>query len=332
MKKSQVCLLLTLLVCSCLSLATTFSFDFLIRNRITSESNIGVVSSSPSATNEMNVFAFHTSSSNMHLYYGDNRAYSDNGVVQECIGSTDLFNSDTVYEALLANTTIPMSEIRDNVVTAYCAGKVIVVANALTESFLVCSDNTTGYPSHIISAFFVLTVSNFTLSARTMPAINSTFLSSCLPSYSVNLVSFNTNWWRKQRPPLTRQLAPKKYQKKCVFLHGAGETHPANTPTSDSYESYWGKVKQYLPQCNETVFIKEDTVNRGWKDTGVQRRYCDVASGYTGTISNVIIFAHSMGNLILAGAIENGACSMDTSTTKWYASRHLLKAVILLTG
>ena len=35
-------------------------------------------------------------------------------------------------------------------------------------------------------------------------------------------------------------------------------------------------------------------------------------------VKNVIIYAHSMGNLILAAAIKNGVCSLDKESVSWY--------------
>ena len=49
----------------------------------------------------------------------------------------------------------------------------------------------------------------------------------------------------------------------------------------------------------------------------------DLASAGTGTVSNSIIFTHSMGNTVFAAALKHGYCKLDTDTrsaqpsTRW---------------
>lgn len=111
--------------------------------------------------------------------------------------------------------------------------------------------------------------------------------------------------------------------KVCVFLHGAGE--PSDLPpVTRKYADYWGSVHDFTPQCSERHFVRAETTFRGWDSTYLQKTFCALAADPTGqtngtTIRDTIIFAHSMGNLILAAGIKNGYCSFDTASSSWYA-------------
>ncbi|KAL0478962.1 hypothetical protein AKO1_007852 [Acrasis kona] len=124
-------------------------------------------------------------------------------------------------------------------------------------------------------------------------------------------------------------------KKDCVFIHGSGELG-VNRITEGSLDSYWGKMDQYTPQCKSRIFIDADTKTRGWNDKALQQLVCDTllykqpdngqetADTQEGIspariVRNRIIFAHSMGNLIMAAAIKNKICGIDRKTTSWYS-------------
>ncbi|KAG2373366.1 hypothetical protein C9374_012232 [Naegleria lovaniensis] len=117
----------------------------------------------------------------------------------------------------------------------------------------------------------------------------------------------------------------------CVFLHGAGQwPTDKGEPIDYDFENYWGPVSHYTPQCSERWFIREETKYRGWDNKELQQSYCDILLmkqklkqgdmtwSSNKVVKNVIIYAHSMGNLILAAAIKNGVCSLDKTTVSWY--------------
>eukprot|EP01089_Gocevia_fonbrunei_P018599 TRINITY_DN632_c0_g2_i1.p1 TRINITY_DN632_c0_g2~~TRINITY_DN632_c0_g2_i1.p1 ORF type:complete len:281 (-),score=60.93 TRINITY_DN632_c0_g2_i1:25-867(-) len=112
--------------------------------------------------------------------------------------------------------------------------------------------------------------------------------------------------------------------KECVFLHGTG-VKETSSPSS-TFPDYWGQVQTYVPQCSSSIFIHQETVTRAFNDNDLMAAYCDLAvSGSSGntsaelknTISNKIVFTHSMGNDILAAGIENNLCDFDSSSS-WY--------------
>jgi len=120
-------------------------------------------------------------------------------------------------------------------------------------------------------------------------------------------------------------MSKNKQGKVCIFLHGAGNDASEAGEPVHSYPEYWGRVEQYTPQCSERWFIREDTKEKGWDDKGLQESYCKLALIYQKpgdtVIRDKIIFAHSMANVILADAIQNGICSIDVNTTSWYETQ-----------
>jgi len=117
------------------------------------------------------------------------------------------------------------------------------------------------------------------------------------------------------------------FKKDCVFIHGVGQTPVQGTAKilNGSYPGYWGAVEKVTTQCASWIFMNVDTVYRGWDNASLQQDVCntltyDIKTGKSmrGAVKHRIIFSHSMGNMILAGAIENKLCSIDNSTSTWY--------------
>jgi len=104
----------------------------------------------------------------------------------------------------------------------------------------------------------------------------------------------------------------------CIFIHGAGGNN--TTPYTNTDEGYWGKLHERTPQCSERRFMHEDTLHIGWEDESLQRRLCSLlgASSPKFEVSDVLIFAHSMGSLILAAALQNSHCKLHPSAA-WFA-------------
>jgi hypothetical protein len=107
--------------------------------------------------------------------------------------------------------------------------------------------------------------------------------------------------------------------KDCIFFHGSGEV-VTGEPIPEHPE-YWGKIHEFTPHCKTRQFIREETKIRGWDSADIQRKYCLAAlKGQENKffIQNKIIYTHSMGALILSGAIKNRICEIDSKTTTWY--------------
>uniref|UniRef100_H3GV79 GPI inositol-deacylase n=1 Tax=Phytophthora ramorum TaxID=164328 RepID=H3GV79_PHYRM len=108
----------------------------------------------------------------------------------------------------------------------------------------------------------------------------------------------------------------------CIFIHGLGilQEAPENLDTFPT--KYWGNstVTAHAPCCSSIKFALLNTMNNSWTDDAQQQKVCDrvlaVSETSQGTaISDTIIITHSMGNLILAGAIASGKCSLDSNVS-----------------
>eukprot|EP00667_Euglena_gracilis_P002245 EG_transcript_2245 len=106
----------------------------------------------------------------------------------------------------------------------------------------------------------------------------------------------------------------------CAFIHGAGGESPEDTIVHDQFEFYWGKVHEWTPKCRTRWFLVANTINHGWDAEHLQRLVCQLVVGpRTGTnmVSHTTVFAHSMGNLLLAAALQKGYCEWDRPTNRW---------------
>ncbi|TYZ53213.1 hypothetical protein PybrP1_007804 [[Pythium] brassicae (nom. inval.)] len=116
--------------------------------------------------------------------------------------------------------------------------------------------------------------------------------------------------------------ACKGVKRPCIFFEGLGST--TNTGLKDTTD-YFDDISEHAPCCSSIKFADVNTVDFAWTSSIQQQKVCDLAismsstsSASTKTIANTIIVAHSMGNLLLAGAIANGKCNL-ASTTSWVA-------------
>ncbi|TYZ52675.1 hypothetical protein PybrP1_005269, partial [[Pythium] brassicae (nom. inval.)] len=108
----------------------------------------------------------------------------------------------------------------------------------------------------------------------------------------------------------------------CIFFHGLGRD--SEGPVSSS-STYFGDLKNNAPCCSSIQYANLNTVKAGWNESSLQQKVCDIALSVSPTsnvatkvVENTIIAAHSMGNLMLAGAIATGKCSL-AKTTEWVA-------------
>lgn len=92
-------------------------------------------------------------------------------------------------------------------------------------------------------------------------------------------------------------------------MHGAGVKAG---PVLSSFPEYWGQVDEHV-SCASRVFLQLDTTSQGWDAPQLQQAFCDAVS-VNKVIRNTVVFAHSSGNLIVAGAIANSMCSLDASS------------------
>ncbi|KAG7387362.1 hypothetical protein PHYPSEUDO_014386 [Phytophthora pseudosyringae] len=106
----------------------------------------------------------------------------------------------------------------------------------------------------------------------------------------------------------------------CIFVHGMGveEEMPENQV---NFTEYWGDhLPDHAPCCSSMEFTHLNTVSNTWTSATQQQKVCDRVlavsdSSTDSVISDTIVVTHSMGNLMLAGAIANGQCTLGSSST-----------------
>ncbi|OWY95207.1 hypothetical protein PHMEG_00034849, partial [Phytophthora megakarya] len=106
----------------------------------------------------------------------------------------------------------------------------------------------------------------------------------------------------------------------CFFLHGLGIKSEAPGNLDVFPTPYWGNLTDHAPCCSSIKYAMLDTMNNSWTDDEQQQKVCDRAISVSETsqdnsITDTIIITHSMGNLMLAGAIATGKCSIASSST-----------------
>lgn len=108
----------------------------------------------------------------------------------------------------------------------------------------------------------------------------------------------------------------------CIFIPGLGSD--VDNGLQDA-NKYFKDIKDHAPCCSSVKFAIINTNAAGWTDAALQQKTCDLSlkvsnssNAATKTIEDTIVVAHSMGNLILGGAIANGKCRLGASST-WVA-------------
>ncbi|GMF34434.1 unnamed protein product [Phytophthora lilii] len=108
----------------------------------------------------------------------------------------------------------------------------------------------------------------------------------------------------------------------CVFVEGLGALTEKEENVAE--DPYWGNLTKHAPCCSSMEYVILNTVNNSWANASQQQKVCDHLlavneANQKSIISDTIIVTHSMGSLLLAGAIANGECSLAKSTS-WVAT------------
>jgi hypothetical protein len=116
----------------------------------------------------------------------------------------------------------------------------------------------------------------------------------------------------------------KGQKRACIFYHGMGSTEELGLQDT-SPSSYFGDIAEHAPCCSSIKFAVLNTWDYGWTDSSLQDKTCNLAlqvsstsDNSTRTVKDTIIISHSMGNLMVGGAVASGKCSLDSSTS-WIA-------------
>ncbi|KAJ8575900.1 hypothetical protein ON010_g3312 [Phytophthora cinnamomi] len=111
----------------------------------------------------------------------------------------------------------------------------------------------------------------------------------------------------------------KSTKRPCLFVHGMGVDRE-EPDIVDSFSYYWGNLTDHAPCCLSMKYTVLNTVDNAWTNDTLQQQVCDRAvsvskSSSKTVIADTIIITHSMGNLMVGGAIATGKCKLDSSST-----------------
>ncbi|GMF29925.1 unnamed protein product [Phytophthora lilii] len=106
----------------------------------------------------------------------------------------------------------------------------------------------------------------------------------------------------------------------CIFFRGMGSTTEYTTLQTTS--DYWGDIEKHAPCCSSFSYAILNTVDFAWTDADQQEKVCNFAlpvssssSKSARVVADTMVVTHSMGGLLVAGALANGACTFASSTT-----------------
>ncbi|KAE9338748.1 hypothetical protein PR003_g11352 [Phytophthora rubi] len=113
----------------------------------------------------------------------------------------------------------------------------------------------------------------------------------------------------------------------CIFLHGLGNPNeePTLQDTPKLTKRKFGDIHGHAPCCSEIKYAVINTNDARWRNDTLQQKFCDFSLQMSptsdvaaGIIDNTIVVTHSMGGLVMAGALAKGKCKFS-KTTSWVA-------------
>ncbi|KAG7381736.1 hypothetical protein PHYBOEH_010802 [Phytophthora boehmeriae] len=109
----------------------------------------------------------------------------------------------------------------------------------------------------------------------------------------------------------------------CIFFHGLGnpneEAELQDSPKKTKRKM--GEIKGHAPCCSTIKYAVLNTVDYAWTNSTLQQKFCDHALSISDTsdltsmtIEDTVIVTHSMGGLVMAGALANEKCKFGENT------------------
>lgn len=253
----------------------------------------------------------------------------------QCLAGDSLPPLNGIVSALNSATAIASVSSSDS--TVNCTSGELFKTSFANADFVVCasgSDGFTIYGSDLDIAVEYL-ANDITVSA---PTLDSTTALSCqtvitettvtattlalLTGTAIDTSSLGTRALKAEADATiaASSCSCKGTKRPCIFFHGLGvETETGLQDSSD----YFGDISDSAPCCSSIKYAVLNTVDNAWTSSTLQQKVCDYAismssssSASTKTIANTIIVTHSMGGLMLGGALANSRCKL-ASTTSW---------------
>ncbi|KAE8993942.1 hypothetical protein PF010_g18682 [Phytophthora fragariae] len=251
----------------------------------------------------------------------------------QCLSSSLLPPLNSIVEALNGATVIAGASAGNDTIT--CASGDLFQATLGDATFVVCSSGSNGftiYGSDLdISVEYLdspVTITAPTLSDDAALSCETVVTATTVTSTTLALLtgqSVSSSRSRKLKSEATTTLASssctcQSIRRPCIFFHGLGSSTEQTTLQSSS--SYFGDLSKSAPCCSSIKYAVLNTVSTPWTDATLQQKVCNFAlsvsstsSSSSKTIADTIIVTHSMGGLMMAGALANSRCKFASSTT-----------------
>ncbi|GMF49567.1 unnamed protein product [Phytophthora fragariaefolia] len=111
----------------------------------------------------------------------------------------------------------------------------------------------------------------------------------------------------------------------ALALLSGGREEPLLQDTPALLKGKLGDIRGHAPCCSSIKYAVLNTVDYGWTNDTLQQKYCKHSLSLSKTsnvssriIQDTIIVTHSMGGLVMAGALTNGKCKFGAGTS-WVA-------------
>ncbi|KAG1709103.1 hypothetical protein DVH05_022735 [Phytophthora capsici] len=251
----------------------------------------------------------------------------------QCLSSSLLPPLNDIISALNGATAISSAAAGSDTIT--CSSGDLFQATLGDATFVICSSGSDGftiYGSDLDIAVEYLD-SPVTITA---PSLSGDAALSCETVVTATLVSdtalalltgqtISSSSRRKLKAEATTTLASSSCScqstpRPCIFFHGLGSDTEETTLQTTS--SYFGDLSGSAPCCSSIKYAVLNTVDYAWTDATLQQKVCNFAisvsstsSSSSKTIADTIVVTHSMGGLMMAGAIANSRCSLASSST-----------------
>ncbi|EGZ17783.1 hypothetical protein PHYSODRAFT_346237 [Phytophthora sojae] len=286
------------------------------------------------------------SSDNTSVLYDGYAAFMDgstdytlslvNGIASQsaqCLSSSLLPPINSIVSALNGATAIAGASAGNDTIT--CATGDLFQATLGDATFVICSagsDGFTIYGSDLdISVEYLdspVAITAPTLSGDAALSCETVVTPTTVTPTTLALLTgeaVSSSSSRKLKAEATTTLASsscscKSTPRPCIFFHGLGSDTEETTLQTTS--SYFGDLTDSAPCCTSIQYAVLNTVDYAWTDATLQQKVCNFAisvsstsSSSSKTIADTIVVTHSMGGLMMAGAIANSRCSLASSST-----------------
>lgn len=102
----------------------------------------------------------------------------------------------------------------------------------------------------------------------------------------------------------------------CAFVHGLGRN--GTFRVRHGLPRYWGWTGAMVqPYCNHQSYMDANTIVHPWSSPRLHDVACATLKKHQNNATRVVVFTHSMGNLIFAAAMQSGKCFLRRHTDAW---------------